>query len=193
MTQATNDLTELVSQAQLVPLSSLRPAVWNPRVIRSERMKNLMRSIERDPDMLRLRPVLARLNGEIYAGNQRYLACQQLGRETIWAHLEDVSEQVAKERALRDNNEWGAWDDDKLRDMVADLKQLGSDVALLGFDDKELQALMGGRGMPAPGDADTDATEHLFGVVVTCSDEAQQVELLERLTEEGYDVRALVS
>jgi ParB-like chromosome segregation protein Spo0J len=184
---------EIVSQAQLVPLSRLRPAPWNPRQIRGERFKNLMRSIEVDPDFLRLRPVLARLNGEIYAGNQRYLAVEKLGRDMIWAHLEDVSEQLAKERALRDNNEWGDWDEDKLSDMVADLKKMGTDLDLLGFNDKELQTLTNGRRLPEPGDQDADEAEHLFGVVVTCKSEEEQVELLERLTEEGYDVRALVS
>lgn len=184
--------SELVSQAQLVPLAQLRPAPWNPRQIQSDRFKNLMRSIEADPDMLRLRPVLARLNGEIYAGSHRYLAVEKLGRDMIWAHLEDVSEQVAKERAIRDNNQWADWNEDKLGDLLEDAKRMGTDIELLGFDDKKLQALTNGR-LPAPGDQDTDATEHLFGVVVTCKSEEEQVELLERLTEEGFDVRALVS
>ena len=187
------EIEVLASSAQLVPLAQLRPAPWNPRTLKGERFKNLMRSIESDPDFLRLRPVLARMNGEIYAGNQRYLAQVQLGRETIWAHLEDVSEQLAKERALRDNNEWGSWDDEKLSDMLADLKRRGTDVGLLGFTDKELTGLTTGRALPEPGDQDVDETVATFGVVVTCKSEEEQVMLLERLTEEGYDVRALVS
>jgi ParB-like chromosome segregation protein Spo0J len=168
------EIEVLASSAQLVPLAQLRPAPWNPRTLKGERFKN-------------------RMNGEIYAGNQRYLAQVQLGRETIWAHLEDVSEQLAKERALRDNNEWGSWDDEKLSDMLADLKRRGTDVGLLGFTDKELTGLTTGRALPEPGDQDVDETVATFGVVVTCKSEEEQVMLLERLTEEGYDVRALVS
>lgn len=184
---------ELTSQARQVPIRSLRPAPWNPRTIKGERFKNLMRSIESDPDLLRLRPVLARADGEIYAGNQRYLAAIRLGYETIWAVVEDVSEQVAKERAMKDNNQWGDFDDDKLNDLLQDLQGMDSDLELLGFSPKELAGLTGGRGLPEPGDQDEDETAQLWGVVVTCTDETQQVELLERLTEEGYDVRALVS
>ena len=143
--------------------------------------------------MLKMRPILATLNGTIYAGNMRYLAAKQLGFQSIWAIVGDVPERLAKERSLKDNNQWADWDDDKLRNMVQDLKKQGSDLDLLGFSDKELQTLLGDRGLPAPGDQSEDESEHLFGVVITCESEEQQVELLERLTNEGYDVRALVS
>ena len=43
----------------------------------------------------------------IYAGKMRYRAAQHLGMETIPAVVEDVPDQLARERALRDNAQWG--------------------------------------------------------------------------------------
>ncbi len=123
-------------------LAALRPSDWNPRSIKDERFKNLCRSIEADPEFLWRRPVLAQSDGTIYAGNMRYLAAQHLGMSTIPAIVEDVPDQLARERALRDNAQWGDWAEDDLAKLLAGLREEGSDLDLLGFDDRELQALL---------------------------------------------------
>lgn len=127
----------------MVPLSRLTPAEWNPRTVREERFKNLCASIEADPDFLWRRPILATLDGTIYAGNMRYRAAAHLGIKEIPAVIEDIPEQLAKERALRDNAQWGEWDDDQLAEMVIALAEDGTDVKLLGIEDAELSWLLG--------------------------------------------------
>ena len=126
------------------PLARLHPAPWNPRTIREERFKNLCRSIEADPEFLWRRPVLATADGTIYAGNMRYRAASHLGRKSIPAIVEDVPETLAKERALRDNAQWGDWNDDQLAEMVYQMAASGSDVKLLGIEEDELARLLGG-------------------------------------------------
>lgn len=142
--------------ARAVALSALHPAPWNPRLIKDERFKNLCRSIEADPGFLELRPVLATADGTIYAGNMRYRAAQHLGMASIPAIVEDVPEQLAKERALRDNQQWGEWQDDDLAEMLYALSEAGSDMDLLGFDDKDLQRLLASVGV-GEGLTDPDA------------------------------------
>ena len=95
--------------AEAVLLDRLTPAPWNPRTIKDERFQNLVRSIQADPDFLWRRPILAMADGTIYAGNMRYRAAQRLGMATVPAIIEDIPEQLAKERALRDNRQWGDW------------------------------------------------------------------------------------
>src|SRR3970040_357504 len=90
-----------------IPISDLRPADWNPRTINDERFTNPCASIQADPDFLWRRPVLAQADGTIYAGNMRYRAAQHLGLETIPAIVEDIPDQLARERALRHNAQWG--------------------------------------------------------------------------------------
>lgn len=89
-------------------IERLHAAPWNPRQIKDERFKNLVRSIQADPDFLHHRPILATADGTIYAGNMRYRAAQHLGMATVPAIIEDIPEQLAKERALRDNAQWAS-------------------------------------------------------------------------------------
>jgi len=141
---------------QPVSLLELTPASWNPRTIKDERFANLCRSLEADPEFLQLRPILATLDGTIFGGNQRYRAAQQLGWETVPAILVDIPEQLAKERAMRDNAQWGQWDEDDLAKLIAELNEQGSSLELLGFDERELQSLLdrldGAGGLTGPDD-----------------------------------------
>ena len=127
---------------QATPIEALHPADWNPRSIKDERFQNLCRSIEADPEFLWRRPVLAQADGTLYAGNMRYRAAQHLGHATIPAIVEEVPDQLARERALRDNAQWGDWAEDDLAKLLEGLRAEGSDLDLLGFDDRELQALL---------------------------------------------------
>ena len=124
-----------------VPLAMLTPAPWNPRTISDERFKNLCRSIEADPGLLDLRPILARKDGTIYGGNMRYRAVQHLGWQDVPADLSDVSDRLAKERALRDNGSWGEWTDD-LSALLAELKAGDADLDVLGFPEDDLDRLL---------------------------------------------------
>lgn len=126
-----------------VALAKLKPAEWNPRTIRDERFKNLCDSIQADPEFLWRRPILATADGTIYAGNMRYRAASHLGLKAVPAIVEDVPEQLAKERALRDNAQWGDWKDDQLAEMVYQMAASGSDVKLLGIEEDELARLLG--------------------------------------------------
>lgn len=124
------------------PLGDLRPAPWNPRIVSDERFENLCRSIEADPEFLQLRPVLAQKDGTIYAGNQRFRAAEHLGLLTIPAVVEDVPDGLARERALRDNAQWGEWEDSELAIILKELESDGTDIDLLGFDERELQKVL---------------------------------------------------
>ena len=126
-----------------VPLAKLTPAPWNPRTIRDERFKNLCESVQADPEFLWRRPILAMADGTIYAGNMRYRAASHLGLKSVPAIVEDVPEKLAKERALRDNAQWGDWQDEQLAEMVYQMAADGSDVKLLGIEQDELARLLG--------------------------------------------------
>ncbi len=131
----------------VVPMSNLHPAEWNPRTITETQFHRLQRSLERDPGLLWSRPVLAMSDGTIYAGNMRYRAAATLpaswrrehfGSDGIPAVLEDVPPEFAKERAIRDNNQWGEYDDAALAELIHGLESTGIDVGLLGFASNEV-------------------------------------------------------
>jgi ParB-like chromosome segregation protein Spo0J len=68
----------------------------------------------------------------------RYRAAEHLGMTTVPAVVEDVPYQLAGERALRDNQQWGEWHEDDLAALLARLGDEGSDLDLLSFDELEL-------------------------------------------------------
>lgn len=179
--------------SERIPLSKLKPAAWNPRLIKDVRFQQLCRSLEADPEFMDERPVLAMLDGTIYAGNMRYRAAQHLGWETVPARLADIPERLARERTLRDNNQFGEWQEQELAELLAELKVEGSALELLGFEAAELNRLLDSVGANGDTVAGVDELPEKFMVLVQCGDEARQAALLERLSGEGYECRALVS
>lgn len=140
---------------ELVPLARLTPAAWNPRLIRDERFRSLVRSIEEDPEFMRNRPILATADGTIYAGNMRYRAAAQAGWTEVPAIIEDIPEAQAKARAVRDNNGWGEWQDEELTELLHDIGNLGGSLDDLGFDPDALAKMLGLDG-PTEGLTDPD-------------------------------------
>ena len=128
-------------EVEQVPLVALSPALWNPRTIKDERFRNLCRSLEADPGFLQLRPSWRPPTAQSSPA-MSYCAAQQLGWATISAVLLDIPEALAKERALRDNAQWGEWEEADLAALLDQLKVSGSDLDLLGFDERDLQKLL---------------------------------------------------
>ncbi|MBI4171383.1 MAG: ParB N-terminal domain-containing protein [Actinobacteria bacterium] len=135
------DLTTQLPAPRLVPVGELRPWDENPRSITSERLENLRRALAADPEFLRLRPILARSDGLIYCGNQRYRAAVANGATAVPAVLEDVDERTMRERAIRDNEQWGEWSDG-LALVLRSLEGAGSDLSVLGLGDDHVERLL---------------------------------------------------
>lgn len=96
--------------------------------------------------------------------------------------------------------ERGGWDRGLLADMLTDIGAADEELlAATGYDLADVDELLPAdpvqpppSGEPGPGPAERVEPPTVWGVVVTCDSEAEQVELLERLTEEGHSVRALM-
>lgn len=149
---------------QWTPLAELKPAPWNPRTVKTTAFKSLCASLEADPDFLWRRPILATADGTVYAGNQRYRAAEVLGWSHAPAVVEDVPERLAKERALRDNNNAGEYQEDQLAELLYGLKQDGALLDGLAFDNSEVDRLLasvGVGGSDAAPEAEVDRAEEL--------------------------------
>jgi hypothetical protein len=102
---------------------------------------------------------------------------------------DDLGTKDAKRKALAivDNQSTllGEWDDLNLNLELCDLKALDFDLRLTGFEEREL---------PGASRNDEHGAEmpELWHVVVACTSETQQVELLNRLTAEGFECRAQI-
>jgi hypothetical protein len=111
----------------------------NPRFIKDERYKKLLKSIQDDPEMMQLREVIAYDNsGElvVIAGNMRLKACKELGFEEVPCKIlpEDTPVEKLKAYAIKDNVGFGEHDFELL-ELDWDVEQLDDwGLDLIGFD-----------------------------------------------------------
>jgi site-specific DNA-methyltransferase (adenine-specific) len=123
-------------------VASLRPHERNPRTIAKGRLDALKADLTADREMLRARPLIALPDGRVIAGNQRLRAVQELGWETVPVVYADLDEGRAREWALRDNNQYGEWDEQALAEYLAEMSAAGAELARTGFTDRELERLL---------------------------------------------------
>lgn len=123
-------------------LADLRENPANPRRINPDRLNALKRSLEADPDMLRARPLIALPDGTVICGNMRLRAARELGWKTIPTVTADLDPARINLWTLRDNQEYGEWEDDNVADILAHLAADGIDLALTGFPEDEIDRLL---------------------------------------------------
>lgn len=131
-------MTEFKTEMALI--GRLKPAEWNPREISDKRFAQLCESIKADADFMKLRPLLATKDGTIYAGNMRFRACLELGWKEVPAIFTDISESLAKQRAVKDNNQYGEWTEDYAT-MLMELVGQDIDMTSLGLNDEDMQMI----------------------------------------------------
>lgn len=129
----------------------------------------------------------------ILCGNHTVLAAQSAGLTTIDACVIDVDERRALKINLAANRtaDRGGYDVDA-RAALLDL--LEGDFAGTGYSEAEIEKFTHmAENLPEPGDAETEDYDHVWGVIVTCTSEADQVRLLQRFSDEGLSVRSLMT
>jgi len=161
----------------------------NPRFIRDERFKALVASVRDNPEFMPARPIIVDEAGTILGGNMRYRACKDLGMtELPAAWVQRVTGwSVEKKRRfiILDNRPFGEDDFDLLANEW-DMAEL----LAAGFEEKELGDLM----PDAAGNiASGEQIREQYVIMITCRDELQQTELLDRFLAEGLTCKALQS
>ena len=120
----------------MIKLSSIKPNQNNPRLIKDDKFKKLVKSISEFPKMMSLRPIVVDENNIILGGNMRYKALQELGKKEIpkeWIKkASDLSDEEVKRFIIADNVGFGEWDEDVLRlDWnVDELDEWGLDLSI---------------------------------------------------------------
>ncbi len=90
----------------------------NPRIIKDDRFKKLVKSIEEFPKMMKLRPIVVDGEGVVLGGNMRLKALQYLKFKEIpdeWVkRADELTEDEKKRFIIEDNVGFGDWDFDAL-------------------------------------------------------------------------------
>jgi DNA modification methylase len=118
-------------------ISEIKPNPANPRIIKDDRFKKLVKSLAEFPDMLNKRPLVCVTDkdGFIFplGGNMRLLAAKELKMPTLPVEMaDDWNEEQRREFIIKDNvgyGEWNwvelqaDWDVEQLEDWGLDIPQ----------------------------------------------------------------------
>jgi hypothetical protein len=98
-----------------VKINDIKPNPTNPRTIKDDKFKKLVKSIKEFPEMLEIRPIVVDDDGVVLGGNMRLKACKEAGLEEVYIiRFENLPEEKKKEFIIKDNVGYGEWDFDLL-------------------------------------------------------------------------------
>ena len=96
-------------------INKLKPNKDNPRIIKDDKFKKLVKSIKDFPQMLELRPIVVDEDMTILGGNMRYKACIEAGLKEVYIKIaEGLTEEQKQEFIIKDNVGFGEWEWDIL-------------------------------------------------------------------------------
>jgi len=168
-------------------LTEIHSNPGNPRLIKDDRFKKLVKSISEFPKMMELRPIVVDSDGLILGGNMRFKALQELKYKDIpdnWVkRADELTEAEKREFIIKDNvgfgeNDWdilASWDQDKLTEWGIDIPNI----------------LPGGGGADPFNDPGITA-ENKYGIIVECDSAGAQESIFNDLTGMGYKCKILV-
>ena len=100
---------------QKVKITEVKTNPNNPRLIKDDKFKKLVKSIKEFPQMLELRPIVVNDDMIVLGGNMRLKACKEAGlKEVPIIKASDLTDEQQKEFIVKDNVGFGEWNWDVL-------------------------------------------------------------------------------
>jgi len=118
-------------QIEKVKISQVKNNPNNPRVIKNDDFRKLVKSIKEAPWMLQLRSIIVNDDNIVLGGNQRLRACKEAGLKEVYIiKASSLSEEQQREFIVKDNLSSGEWDWDALANEfeLEDLESWGLDL-----------------------------------------------------------------
>ncbi len=120
-----------------VKISAIKANSKNPRVIKDDKFKKLVKSIQEFPEMLEKRPLVCYTDVDgkyvVLGGNMRLKAAQEIGLKELPIVLaDDWTQEQRDEFLIKDNVGFGEWDWDQLANEwdAGKLDEWGLDVPI---------------------------------------------------------------
>jgi len=168
---------------QQVKLYKIKGNPHNPRIIKNDKFKKLVKSIQEFPEMLEKRPIIVDEEMMVLGGNMRLKASKDAGLKEVWV---DIAEGWTKEQkdefVVKDNVNFGDWEWDILANEwdSVQLAEWGLDV-WQNEDDEQNNDV---------NDISDNISEE-YRVEIELTSEREQEQVFNELTKKGYKCRIL--
>jgi ParB-like chromosome segregation protein Spo0J len=163
-----------------VKITEIKVNPSNPRIIKDEKFKKLVKSIQDFPEMSEIRPIVVNRDMVILGGNMRFKAMKDAGWKDVPVIVADnLTPEQEREFLIKDNTSGGEWDWEMLA-MDWDASQLeewGMDLPNL-LDPSEQDDL-------------SDKIKEKYLIEIECEDETRQEQVYNKLIGEGFKCRIL--
>lgn len=118
-------------KTELVKIGDVKTNPNNPRTLKDDKFKKLVKSIQEFPEMLEIRPIVVNDDMVVLGGNMRLKACKEAGLKEI--HIikaSNLTEDQQKQFIIKDNVGFGEWDWDMLANEwnAEELEEWGLDL-----------------------------------------------------------------
>ena len=120
-------------KVEKVKISEVKNNPSNPRLIKDDKFRKLVKSIQEFPQMLELRPIVVDENNIVLGGNMRLKACKEAGLKDVFiVKAANLTEEQKQEFIVKDNVGFGEWDWDALANEfdIEQLEDWGLDVPI---------------------------------------------------------------
>ena len=106
-------------KTEKVKIGKIKTNPNNPRLIKDDKFKKLVKSIKEFPEMLEIRPIVVDKDNIVLGGNMRLRACQEAGLKEVYIlQADQLTEKQQREFIIKDNVGFGEWDWDDLANDV---------------------------------------------------------------------------
>jgi ParB-like chromosome segregation protein Spo0J len=168
-------------KTEKVKIGKIKTNPNNPRLIKDDKFKKLVKSIKEFPEMLEIRPIVVDKDNIVLGGNMRLRACQEAGLKEVYILQADkLTEKQQREFIIKDNVGFGEWDWDDLANEwdTEELEDWGLDLPVFKENEDELKDI-------------SDTIDNLYRIEIICKDEEHQENTYNKLIEQGHECRIL--
>lgn len=127
---------------QKIKIESLKPAEYNPRKDlkpEDEEYQKIKKSIT---EFGYVAPIIINSNMTVIGGHQRLKVLKELGYTEVECVVVDLDQEKEKALNIALNKISGDWDNDKLEELLAELKQTDIDMDITGFSFDEVDEIL---------------------------------------------------
>jgi DNA modification methylase len=127
---------------ETIKIKDLKPAKYNPRKDLKPEDKEYQKIKKSILKFGYVETIIVNKDLTVIGGHQRLKILEELGYEEIECNVVDLTKDEEKALNIALNNLSGDWDNQKLEDLITELKVKDFDLDVTGFDEEEIENML---------------------------------------------------